>query len=596
MNGNQLSIKDYQIYLYKVFVLLSLAWAGFGLAISGFFHAWIAWLVTSILGVAVLALAKKHRVILKISREMFLVCLFSIIISLIFAFLSSPTVFSGRDQGAISEAAIRLSQNHSFYFSTAGSEEFFKLHEKGRALNFPGFYYTEQGKLVTQFPLVYITWLALFFSFFGLKGLAIANAVLLSIFFISFYLLLRLFIKSSSAMPAVAFTLTSFVFMWFTKFTLSENMALPLLWISILSLMLFIQQQRKLFYIVLLLSSILLSFTRIEGYAFLLIVLIIVFSLSDTRNYIKEKFITRFLVPLTFFMTVFVINFLIDINFYKEMAKAMLPSIKLPQAQLLGNLKNTALPDFYIFKLFALYGMIGFFILALIAVLIYIFKRNFYKLIPLFVVAPTLMYLFDSNISPDHPWMLRRYMFSLFPLAIFYSSLLIGEWLESKNADAKKMKMAAIFSTLLLVLLNWPAFSNFLNFKENEGLLTQVQDLSKRFNANDLILVDQKATSDGWSMITGPMSFLYGKNAVYFFNTQDLSKLDLSPFEKVYLISPNEQAPYYLSSTIGKRLIEDSTYSFEFKKLIVKRAEHLDKVEFPKKKDMRVEGKVFEIK
>lgn len=597
MNGNKLSTSDYQIFLFKALLWLALAWGGFALALAGFFYASVAWALTFLLGLLGAKQAVRHRVTLKPSRELWLASLVALAIAFVFAFFSTPTVFSGRDQGAISEAAIRLSQNHTFTFSTPASDEFFKLHEKGRALNFPGFYYTENGSLVTQFPLGYITWLALFFSVFGASGLMIANAVLFYFFLLSFYLLVRLLLDYCAALPTMFFAATSFVFMWFTKFTLSENMALPLLWLTILSLMLILKFQRRLYYFVFLSSIFLLCFTRIEGFAFLLMSLIILFSNQDTRYYIKGKLSYRFFLPAAFFLAIFIRNIIIDINFYREMAKALLPSVKLPQAQYLGNLKNTTLPEFYALKLFFIYGLLGFFLLGAISIAIYVWKKQYYKLVPLVMVLPTFIYLFDSNISPDHPWMLRRYMFSLLPLAIFYAGVLVGDWLEKKpyEKNAHNFKMLAFTVSTILVIGNLPAFLNFLTYSDNKGLLQQTEKLSRQFSDRDLVLIDRKASNDGWSMIAGPMSSLYGKNSVYFFNTQDLAKLDLKPFDNVYLIAPNEQAGYYASSTIGKRLSQDGEYSFSFSRLDMEKDAPLESIGFLQEKKILMQGKIFKI-
>ncbi|KKQ60568.1 MAG: hypothetical protein US82_C0032G0006 [Parcubacteria group bacterium GW2011_GWC1_38_22] len=288
---------------------------------------------------------------------------------------------------------------------------------------------------------------------------------------------------------------------------------------------------------------------------------------------------------------------IIDVNFFREMAKALLPSVKMPQAQYLGNLKNAALPDFYTFKIFFIYGLLGFFILGGISIVIYIFKKQYYKLVPLIVILPTFLYLFDSNISPDHPWMLRRYMFSLMPLAIFYSGILIGDWLEKKpnEKNAGNYKIWALIISIALIIGNLPAFFNFLTFIDNKDLLKQTEKLSQRFSNKDLILVDQLATNDGWSMISGPMGSLYGKNAVYFFNTQDLNKLDMSNFDNVYLIIPDEQVNIYMSSVISKRLTPAGEYEFIFSKLDMDKDEPFKSIRFPEKERFIVKGKIFKI-
>jgi len=73
-----------------------------------------------------------------------------------------------------SEAAAWLAQNHHVTFAIPASEEFFRLYGPGKAENFPGFYYTDDGKLTTRFLPPYTAWLAMF----GVVGLAFANALL----------------------------------------------------------------------------------------------------------------------------------------------------------------------------------------------------------------------------------------------------------------------------------------------------------------------------------------------------------------------------------------------------------------------------------
>ena len=197
----------------------------------------------------------------------------------------------------------------------------------------------------------------------------------------------------------------------------------------------------------------------------------------------------------------------------------------------------------------------------------------------------------------DQPWMLRRFVFSLMPLAIFYSGLFIGQMLEKKFTKKNKNFLLAISGLVIftLVMMNLFAFFRYLTFSENKGLLSKTKVLSDKFSDNDLVLIDRGTTTDGWDMISGPMSFLYGKNAVYFFNNNDLAKLDLKRFDKVYLIAPDKQKSFYLNSTIGKRLTVKDDYIFTFSKLNIDQNNPLKKVSFPEKKEIVVTGKIFEI-
>lgn len=597
MENEKLSPIDYQIFLYKSLFWLGLASSGFILALVGFFYAQIAWLLAFAFGIWLVYYIYKNSILFKISREMWIVSIVLFFVVVLFSLFSTPTVFSGRDQGAISEAAVRLAQNHTLEFSTPASQEFFKIYGPGRALNFPGFYYTKSGSLITQFPLIYIVWLASFYALFGMVGFIIANAILMYIFLLSFYLLSRMFLRTHASMLMTVFAVTSFIFMWFMKFTLSENMALPLLWLTILSLMLFLRGLRKMYYATFLLSVGLLFFTRIEGIAFLVISIGLIIIHKESRDYIKNNLSKRLFLPLGIFIIALISTLIKDINFYREIAKTLLPELTTPQAQYLGTMKNTVMPIFYTERIFLLYGMLGFFIVGAIGILIYIWKKEIYKLVPFFIVLPTFIYFINAYITMDHPWMIRRFMFSIMPLFIFYAGLFIGQVMQKDlpGKHKKIMFLIACFIATILITTNLFASLRYITFSENKGLLEQTKSLSEKFSANDLVLIDRETTADGWDMISGPMSFLYEKNAVYFLNNNDLAKLDLKRFDKVYLIAPDKQTPLYLNSTIGNRLTEKYNYSFAFSKLSVAQDNPLKTVSFPVKKDTLVSGKIFEI-
>lgn len=597
MKNKDLSSTDYQIFLYKALFWLSLTCIGFVFALGSFFYAQIVWLLALFLGIWIVFYIFKNNIISKISKEMWIVSIALLFVIALYSIFSTPTVFSGRDQGSISEAAVRLVQNHTLEFSTPASQEFFKINKPGPALNFPGFFYTKQGLLVTQFPLIYIIWLALFYALFGMTGFIIANAILLYVFLLSFYLLARIFLKKYSALLMLAFASTSFIFMWFAKFTLSENMALPLLWVAILSFMLFLRDIKKIYYAVFLTSIGLLVFTRIEGIAFLIVSAGIIFFHKNARKYIRDNLLTRFFLPIMIFVIAFVANFIKDVSFYYTIAKTLLSKVPMPQAQYLGTMKDATMPIFYTEKIFFIHGMLGFFIIATIGILVFIWRKKLFKLVPFFIVLPTFIYFLDASISMDQPWMLRRFMFSLMPLAIFYSGLFIGQIMEKKYTERKKnfLFLTAVLAIGILITMNLFAFFHYLTFSENKSLLSQVQELSKKFSDNDLILIDRDTTSDGWNMISGPMSFLYGKNTVYFFDNNDLAKIDLERFDKVYLIAPEKQKIFYLNSTFGNRLTEKDSYIFTFSKLDIDQYKNFKTITFPEKIATTVKGEIFEI-
>ncbi len=597
MNTQQISASDYNLLTKKCLLWLGFGWVGFLLTLTGFFYAWIVWAVFLAGAIALsVNLFKKHGPF-KLSRELTLISLGIFIFVITLSFFTSPTLFSGRDQGSISEAAIRLAQNHSLVFSNPAGDTFFKLRGAGRSLNFPGFFYTSSGELITQFPLVYISWLASFYGIFGIMGLTIANAVLSLLFLFTFYSLARVFMPIRGSIISLLFAATSLSVFWFPKYTLSENMALPLVWLSIFATISFLRNQNRLNLLLLLSSSVLLIFTRIEGVAFFLICAAITVFNKNTRTYLKNTLGWKFFIFLGFLFAILIANATWDINFYKEIVKAVLPPITPPQTTSLGTVGDPAVSNFYMLKVFYLYGMLSFFVLSAVACIFYATKKNIPKLIPFLIVAPTLIYLLNSHISADHPWMLRRFAFSVLPGTIFYCALILDDWQEYLISTKRNLALRVLPSIVALFLIagNMPAFLNFVTFSENENLLPQTQQLSKRFSSNDLVLIDRLTTDDGWSMISGPMNFLYGKNTAYFFNIEDLTKIELKSFDNVYLIAPDSKITYYENSAIAKLLTPDGQYTLSTSRLGLDQEFTNSKNSFPEKRSIISHGTIFKV-
>lgn len=562
MAQQELSSQDWDIFFAKTLMWVGLAFLGFLCTIAGTFYTWIFAVYFIIAIGCVLWFALTKKLLGAISKELWIVSIVLVAAAVLFSLHTTPTIFSGRDQGTMSEAAIRLAQNHHLEFSTPASLAFFKIYGPGRALNFPGFYYTRSGQLTPQFPLVYISWLAIFYSFFGLTGLVVANAILFLFFLFSLYALARNYLNKTYSSLALVFALTSFCFMWFAKFTLSENMALALLWIMLLALVRFIHNRNALSYLVLLASGTLLVFTRIEGIAFFGIALAVLFSHSQARDYVLKRYKLTVLLPFAIIVVLFLASLTKEIPYYKEIAKALLGTGGAqPDADDLSS-GIDVLPAFYTAQLFYIYGMLGFIVLGFIGAAQAFITKRFNSLAAFFVIVPSLIYLVDSHISPDQPWLLRRYVFSVLPAGILYTALLLASFRDHLERSGSTLKIALpACVALLLISLNLPSFMHYFAFSENTALLAQTETMSADFSSRDLVLVDQLADGNGWAMMTGPMSFLYGKDAVYFFNPDDLATIDTSQFDHVYLITPDIHRALYTQSAIANRLTPLKNYS-----------------------------------
>lgn len=579
---------------YTLFAVFSsfwifLGWIAFAMTLGGFFSAWIPLGFFLILFGFFLRQIFLKRISFEISKE-FLFVFFAILAFVaISSFFVAPTIFSGRDQGSISEAAIRLAQNHKLEFSTPASQEFFKIYGSGKALNFPGFYYDQQGFLVTQFPLPYISWLAVFFSFFGLSGLIFANSVLFFIFLGSFYLLSRFFLKTKNALFLLFLSMTFFPFFWFFKFTLSENMAIALFCLSLVWIVAFIKNVRSFFFFSFLISSGLLIFTRIEGIFLFISGILVMFFLTRKSGFWKEKRKEKFIYPGIFLIAIFLVNFTKNFFFYKEMARAAF-NFQNQENGTVSLFQEMLSPFIFQTKIFFLYGIITFILLGIFAIAYFWKKRNWIYLIPFFVALPSFLYLFNPQISSDHPWMLRRFVFSIFPVFLLYSIVFLEKWGEKE----KFKKIISSFVLVSMASLNLFFFAIYFPFQENKNLLEETKKISENFSEKELVLVEREASGDGWSMITGPMSFIFGKNTVYFFNPDDLKKIDRTKFSKVYLVLSSKNSKIYFDS-LGKenlKLIEE--YSIKTKRL--GKTSRSEKYSLPQKEETKIKGGIFELK
>lgn len=527
-----------QLFIAFALFWVGLGWLGTALAITGSFYVQIlaAYIFIGAVTLAFLIFFNLD-LIKKISREFIFVCATIILIIILFSIFSSPTVFSGRDQGSLSGAAILLSQNHQLKFSFQAEEEFFQIYGPGKALNFPGFNYILGGRLITQFPLGYIAWLAVFYSLFGLSGLTLANAVLFFLFALAFYFLLRLYLMPLPAFCGSLLFLTSFVSYWFFKFTLSENLALMLAWLGILSFVLFLREEKRFYLLSAALIFGLMAFTRVEALAFLCMAIIILFFKARRRKQRLTDFAGKKIAwTLLGIILIFAVYVVVNSQFFVALIKgAIKPFSDTPESSVLtANFFNSF---FYTTRVLGAYYLLNF-ILFGVAGLIYAFREKKEITIPFLIILPGFIYLFYPNVSPDHPWMLRRFMFTVVPSGVFYSVILFAFLFR------KKIHYTYVFFALFL-LLNLSLLIRYFPIVPHQKLLPEIGAISENFSNEDLILVDREATGDGWSMMAGPLNYLFGKQAVYFFNPNDFNRLNVQNYTEVYLIIPDNRLDFY---------------------------------------------------
>ena len=432
---------------YQLLTFFGLFWIGLELlalllALGGIFYISAIAVYILLAGLVFGYILFLNRSVISQNLQFLFMAFISLLFILTLSAYSTPTVFSGRDQGSFSEAAIRLSQNHQLTFSSPASQEFFKIYGPGQALNFPGFDYTKSGTLTTHFPLGYVAWLAVFYSLFGLSGLIIANGVTLFIFLLCFFLIARLYLKPSSALWAWLLAITSFSFMWFFKFTLSENIALAFLWFGIWEFLLFLKRESQLHLFVSLLSVFTLTFARIEAWAVLFMMLAVIFIKYRNWNIIKEKIGgKKIILPLIILAIIVFFNLAVNFSFYRIFAKGFTSAFFQPKSE--ADISSYS-PTFivYLIKVLGLYTLLNYLVLAFFGLIFFLKNKRYEILTTAFLSFPVLIYLINPSISGDHPWMLRRFVFVILPAAILYSVIFLEKFF-TKN----------IFTQAILTLL-----------------------------------------------------------------------------------------------------------------------------------------------
>ncbi len=544
--------------------VLVFIWFALALGVSGFFFVPIIAFGFSLMSTLVLFLLIKTLALLDIPEKIFLLILLGL--ALTSALPVEPTVFTGRDQGSIATAAIALAEHHAFRFSLPAADPFFSIYGPGLAYNFPGFFYTEHGELLTQFPLAYTAWLASFYALFRIDGLALGNGVLFAFSLFSFYFLLRNFLNRFIAFLGTLLMSAAFLPVWFVKFTLTENLALFLFIFLAFSVVRFRAEGKFLHYAAALSAAGIFCFTRIEGFLLLPITLLLIAESRHARSIWRLYPIKSLVAPIFLFLLTFGASFSDALPFYTMIGKALRDFLaSFGGTEAAASAATASLP---VLPILITYGLLLIAVLGSLGILIIFRYRKFSALIPFLIALPTFAYLLFPNITPDHPWMLRRYLPTIYPTLVF--STLVGiSVLFSENrhfpiafpeSPRRRFILTLVFAGLFA--FQTAAWHQGLLTRENANLLQETASIADFFGPRDLILVDRETTGSGFAMIAGPLASLHHKNAAYFFNPDDFHKIDRSLYAHVWLIVPTDTASQWAQSLSDYTLSVRHTIGF----------------------------------
>jgi hypothetical protein len=473
--------------------------------------------------------------------------------------------FSGRDEGSYANAAIYLARYHSLDFQLP-LEGFFK--EEGlshQLLNYPGFVSTSNG-MTSQFSPGYFVLLGIFYLFAKTTAIfSLINGLLILGGGVAFYFLIRLFAPRWFALAGTFALMFNFLFLWFPRFTLSENLAFMLF----INLVFFLSYYKKVgnwisaYPIIALL--ILFPLTRPEGWWLLIASLVIMgfWYFKGQIGFGRRSFLKYGLamfLGLIFSVYIAIQQFPV----YKRLLRDWIkwPSTEASYAKLLqgkitfadfrhilGALFPSGDRMLYFLQVEWRYGILFFGLVALAGLILFfwdkqrkIFSPDIRGIIGVtaFLSFPFFGAFLSPQVSADHPWMLRRFFFVVLPCGILAAIILTKAWMGKKSR-----RLSPTFAPLLLAILVIPSLSAsayFLSVKTDSGREAVLNQLGSYFEDDSYVFLNREASGDGWHMWAGPLSSIYGKNAVYVYspdnlvNSRQLIQQRFSEGKKNYII------------------------------------------------------------
>jgi hypothetical protein len=349
---------------------------------------------------------------------------------------------------------------------------------------------------------------------------------------------------------ALPLLMLSFPFFWQARSNYAEPLAFALLFGAILTVIYLFQQKKPALWLAGLALFYLLNFTfvRVEGLLILILAVILIYFKFKTA---QQSFFTRTTNCFLGISTLLLISYFVSITpFFEKLIKDLIDyapgrSIESEATSAPAGLEVTQL---YLTRVFLKYQLLPLIILGLIQIfsqMIQFFKTRkpqqrkklISQMIPIFLAGPFLIYFLKPMISLDHPWLLRRFMFAVWPLLVLSAVVLIHRLSKKTIPGFAFLSLLVAWSLLL--------FFNYGFIRENTELTRELARLSQQFSEKDLILVDKSTAPDSWSLISAPLRFLFAKNAVYIYNPADISKIKATDFDSVYLLTAPDHSNLY---------------------------------------------------
>lgn len=547
------------------FIVLSLwfvciAWAANLLAMFSFFYKPILSAALLLITAVSTFYFHKYRAHNGTSKQNIIAILFILLFSIFTSLYFHDTFYGGRDPGIYSTNAIYLSEHHTLLIDSAMNDLI------PRFLSPNNYITTSDGKLISQFHFGYISWVAIYYSFFGIQGIQFSNLLPLFIGLVSIYLIGKELRNSYVGLGAVLTFSATYPLIWFSRQTVTEIFFMALFWFGVLCCLYMLQRKQNIYYISSMLAFGMLPFVRIEGLIlFGFYFMFLLYDISSKRfgpsnqrmtnntgldhfSDIRKQDISHFLnkyFPVLFWFVFFLTSALLLYYYFFMQARylgvidAVLNHFSggvISSSAETASIDRTAIryhfPEFvymalseYNFQLPLISIFLGFIVSVIHRDISY--KK---QLLVIFFMLPGFLYLLSPFITLDQPWFLRRYVATTIPGAFLLMSVMLH--------DLSKKKTVYICLISLVMILNIFTAYPILFFSENEGMIASVGNIADRVGPNDLVLVDRYAA--GSYKMADPLFFVYSKPALWW-DADSVGKLkedlNISSFDTVYILT-----------------------------------------------------------
>lgn len=556
---------EYQFIIFSLW-FVCISWAANLMAMFSLFYEQILLAALILItAVAVLFFHKKHFTPSVASKQNILALIFIIAFSIFTSLYFHDTLYGGRDPGIYSTNAIYLSEHHTMLLESPINDLIPSFLSPNNYIK------TSDGKLLSQFHFGYISWVAIYYSLFGLAGIQFSNLLPLFVGLISIYLIGKELRNSYVGLGAVLTFSATYPLIWFSRQTVTEIFFMAFFWFGVLCCLYIQQRRHNLYYISSLLAFGMLPFIRIEGlilFGFYFLFLLYDFSskgmwssnqrttsnkglnyYSDSKNHDRFHFLKNKFPVLLWF--VFILTSALLLYYYFFMQTRYLGVIDAVFAHFSGGMTSAVTETVPLDKTAIRYHFPEFVYMALseynlqlplisiflvfIASILRMDANSKKQLLVIFFMLPGFLYLLSPFITLDQPWFLRRYIATTIPGAFLLLSLVIH--------DLSKQKALYISLISLVMIMNIYTAYPILLFSENQGMITNVGKISDQVDSNDLVLVDRYAA--GSYKLADPFFFVYSKPALWW-DANSLvklkSNLNVSRFDTVYILT-NEATP-----------------------------------------------------